>query len=84
MKLIEVQPDLKVEELIRLARNEDVIVTQDGHAVALLSGYSDDDLDWYAREREAEFLASLARAREQVATGQAAKHEDLKRQLGIE
>ena len=42
-----------------------------------------DDLEWYARERDPEFLASLVRAREQVARGETLGHEALKRELGL-
>jgi hypothetical protein len=43
----------------------------------------DDDLQWYARERDPAFLASLARARQQVREGKTIRHDDLKRELGI-
>lgn len=84
MKQIEVTPSLKWEELLQQVKNEDVVLTHEGHAVALLSDFDDDDMCWYARERDPELLASIARAREQVAQGKTTKHEDLKRQLGID
>ena len=51
------------------SRVDDLILTRDGHAVALVMPFDDDDLEWYARERDPEFLNSIARAREQVKTG---------------
>ena len=61
---------------------EGVVVVCDGHAVALVVPFDDDDLQWYARERDPAFLASLARARQQVREGKTVRHGDLKRELG--
>jgi hypothetical protein len=44
----------------------------------------DDEIYWQARERDPSFLASLARAREQMKQGKVVTHEDLKRELGLE
>jgi len=38
------------EEMMRQAEQEEVLVMRDGHAVALLMPFDDDDLEWYARE----------------------------------
>ena len=84
MKQIEIHHGVKLEELLRQAKCKDVVLTESGHAVALLSDFSDDDLHWYSRERDAALVASLVRAREQVAQGQVMKHEDVKKHLGIE
>lgn len=84
MKKIEVKPDLKLEEILQQMQGEDVIVTKQGHAIALLSDFDDEEMYWYGRENDPEFLASLARAREQVAKGQTVTLEELKKELGIE
>ncbi len=70
-------------EIMQAAEGEDVVLIRDGHAVALVVPFDDDDLEWYAQERDPAFLASLARAREQVQQGKTRSHEDLKRELGI-
>ena len=70
-------------EIIQAADGEDVVLMKDGHAVALVVPFDDDDLEWYALEREPAFLASLARAREQVRQGNTRGHEELKRELNI-
>jgi len=72
------------EELMRQGEQEEVLVMRDGHAVALLMPFDDDDLQWYARERDPAFLASIAQARQQVAQGKTLSHGDLKKVLGIE
>ena len=84
MKQIELTSGMALNEILKDVESEDVVLTVQGHAVALLSDFDDDDVEWYARERDPDFLASLARAREQVRQGKVVRHEDLKQQLGIE
>ena len=84
MKQIEVTPGLALHKVLQQIKDEDIVLTCQGHAVALLSEFDDDDLYWYAREQDPEFQASLKVAREQVAQGQALALQDLKNQLGIE
>jgi len=52
--------------------------------VLAMNDFDEEEMYWYVRERDPEFLASIRRAREQVKQGQTVKHDDLKRQLGIE
>lgn len=72
------------EELLGQIEQEEVLVMRDGHAVALFMPFDDDDLQWYARERDPVFLASIARARQQVAQGSTVSHGDLKQALGFD
>jgi hypothetical protein len=72
------------DDVLRQAGQEDVVVLRDGHPVALMTPFDDDDLAWYARERDPAFLASLAEARRQVAEVKTLSHEDLKRDLGLD
>jgi hypothetical protein len=71
------------EEAIREAEREEVVVMRGGHAVALLIPFNDDDLVWYAKERDPQFIASLADARRQVRDGWTIRHDDLKSELGV-
>jgi PHD/YefM family antitoxin component YafN of YafNO toxin-antitoxin module len=71
------------DDVLRQAGEEDVIVLRDGHPVVLMTPFDDDDLAWYARERDPAFLESLAKARQQVEQGKTVSHEDLKRDLGL-
>jgi hypothetical protein len=84
MKQIEVRPGVSLEEILQQAQGEDVVLTQNGHTIALVSAFDDTDLYWYAREHDPEFLASISRARDQAAQGQTVTHDELKQQLGIE
>jgi hypothetical protein len=49
-----------------------------------VSDRCDDELFWAERERDPAFIASLKKAREQVAQGKTISHEELKKRLGIE
>ena len=72
------------DDLVRQAEEEEVVLVRDGHAVALLIPFDDDDLQWYSRERAPDFLASIEKARRQVQQGNTLSHRDLKKELGIE
>jgi PHD/YefM family antitoxin component YafN of YafNO toxin-antitoxin module len=75
--------DASWDEVLRQAGDEDVVVLRDGHPVVLMTPFDDDDLAWYARERDPAFLESLAKARRQVEQGKTVSHESLKRDLGL-
>lgn len=83
MKQVELTPDLPLDRLLQQAQDEDIVIMRQGHAVALLSEFDDDELYWYARERDPGFVSSIAKARTDVAAGRTTSHEDLKRQLGL-
>jgi antitoxin (DNA-binding transcriptional repressor) of toxin-antitoxin stability system len=70
-------------DIVQAAETEEVVVMRNGHAIALVVPFDDDDLEWYAREREPAFLASIAHARQQVQQGQTRSHDELKRELGL-
>jgi hypothetical protein len=72
------------EQLMKEAENEDVVVMRDGHAVALVMPFDDDDLDWYSREHDPAFLASLGKPRQQIANGHSRSHQDLKKELSLD
>jgi hypothetical protein len=84
MKIVNWTPGASWDDVLRDARQEDVVVMRDGRPVVLMTPFDEDDLAWYARERDPEFLASIAKAREQIEKGEAVTHSDLKRELGIE
>ena len=84
MKQVEITPGLDLDNVLRQIREGNVVLTRQGHAVALLSEFDDDDLYWYAREHDPSFVASLKKAREQAAKGDTISLEELKKQLGIE
>ncbi len=83
MKTLNWNEHISSAEIIQAAEGEDVVLMRDGHAVALVVPFDDDDLEWYALERDPAFLASIARAREQVRQGRTRSHEELKRELDL-
>ncbi len=83
MRTIPWNRDTPWDDVLRQAEQEEVVLVRDGHAVALVVPFDDDDLEWYARERDPAFLASLARARQQVREGKTTRHADLRRELGV-
>ena len=84
MKTVIWTEDTAWEATVRQAEHEEVLVMRDGHAVALLIPFDDDDLEWYPREHNPDFLASIAEARRQVQEGQPRGHSDLKKDLGLD
>ena len=84
MKTLSYDDDTPAAEIIRAAEHEDVVLMRNGRAVALVVGFDDEDLEWYARERDPDFLASIARARAQVEKGKTKTHQELKRELGLD
>ena len=84
MKTVIWTNDASWDDVLRQAGEEDVVVLRDGHPVVLMTPFDDDDLEWYARERDPAFLESLAKARRQVEQGKTVSHENLKRDLGLD
>ena len=84
MKTVSWTANSSWDEVLRLVGEEEVLVLRDGHPVVLMTPFDDDDLAWYARERDPAFLASLAKARRQVEEGESVSHEDLKKELGLD
>jgi len=84
MRHVDVTPELKMETILLQMKGEDVVLKWQGRAVALLSEFDDDELYWYQREHDPEFVASIAEARKQAAEGRTFPHDELKKRLGIE
>lgn len=82
MKKVVVTHDTPLEAALGEA-DEDVLVIREGRPIALVVPFDDDDLEWYARERDPAFIASIAEARRQVEQGKTVSHEELKARLGI-
>ncbi len=83
MRTISFDDKQALDEIIRDAPQEEVLILRDGHAIALVIPFDDDDAEWYARESDPGFIESIRRAREQVEHGQVVSHEDLSREVGL-
>ena len=83
MKTVVVTANMPLEEALRTGCEEDVLIIRDGHAVALVTPFDDEDVEWYARESDPGFIASIADARQQVIEGKTISHEELLARLSI-
>ena len=83
MKKVELTSPSASEQAIRDGRIEEVIVVDNGRPVALVVPFDEDDMEWYAREHDPEFIQSIARAREQVKAKQTVSENELKSRLGL-
>lgn len=84
MKTVTLTATASLEAVVRdVERDEDILILRDGRPVALLTPFDNDDLEWYAREREPGFIGSIAKARQQVESGQTVGQEALRRELGL-
>jgi len=83
MKMLDLKDAATLAGVLRENPGEEVVLVRDGHAVALLVPFDDADLEWYGRERNPEFIDSIAQARQQVAARQTVSHDELKKRLGL-
>jgi prevent-host-death family protein len=74
--LSEIKDDLS--KYLRLAENEEIVITRHGKPAGLLVGFASDD-DWfdYKLEHDPRFLRRVAQARESLRAGRGVKLEDL-------
>jgi len=74
--LSEVKDDLS--RYLRLAENEEIVITRHGKPAGVLVGFSSDD-EWfdYKLEHDPRFLHRIAKARQSVHAGKGIKLEDL-------
>jgi prevent-host-death family protein len=76
--LSEVKDDLS--KYLRLAENEEIVITKHGKPAGVLVGFASED-DWfdYKVEHDPRFLERIARARASLDAGKGIKIEDLSR-----
>ncbi len=74
--LSEIKDDLS--KYLRLAENEEIIITRHGKPAGVLVGFASED-DWfdYKLEHDPRFLQRIARARASLNAGKGIKLEDL-------
>ena len=83
MKSVTVSDQQTLREVIGKGFKKDMVVERDGHAVALIVPFDDDERYWYAREHDAAFIRSIAKARRQMKEGKSTSHEELKARLRL-
>jgi prevent-host-death family protein len=74
--LSEVKDDLS--KYLRLAENEEIVITRHGKPAGVLVGFASDD-EWfdYKLENDPRFLQRIAKARQSIRSGMGFKLEDL-------
>ena len=74
--LSELKDDLS--RYLRLAKNEEIVITKHGKPAGLLVGFGSED-DWfdYRLEHDPRFLHRVAQARQSLRAGKGVKLEDL-------
>ena len=84
MRKVNCTPKTFLDDALRRAKNEELLLMRDGHAIAMVIPFDDEDLKWYVRERHPAFLTSIARARKQIKEGKTTSHNKLKKDLGLQ
>jgi prevent-host-death family protein len=74
--LSDIKDDLS--KYLRLAENEEIIITRHGRPAGILVGFASED-DWfdYRLENDQRFLQRIARARASLQAGKGVKLEDM-------
>lgn len=83
MKALIASKELTSEDLIDQVQNEQVVLLRGGRPAAVVMSLDGDDLEWLQRELDPEFIASIARAREDVRQGKGIGHEDVVAMFGL-
>lgn len=67
-----------IPKYLRMAEKQEVVITRHGKPAGILIGFGSED-EWfdYRLENDPRFLARIARAREQLATGKGTRFEDI-------
>lgn len=84
MKSLDVSGSPSLDSALQSDDPGPILLTRDGRPVALVTPLDEDELEEIALENDPEFLASIARARAQVASGDFVEHDALMRELGLE
>lgn len=85
MKTITATKELSSEDLIDQVQNDQIILLRGGRpAAVVMSLDDDDDLEWLKRELDPQFIASIARAREDVRKGKGVSHDEVVKMFGLE
>ena len=83
MKTIPATKELSSEDLIDQVQDDNVVLLRDGKPAAVVMLLDGDDLEWLKRELDPEFIASIARAREDVRQGKGLSHEEVVAMFGL-
>ena len=68
---------------LKLSKREDIVVTKNGHAAAVLHGVTDEDLEDYLFESDPRFIARIEALREQYRKRGGTTIEEIRKDLGL-
>ncbi len=63
MRAVSVTDRSSARELLPKGDEQEVLVLRNGRAVALVTPFDDEDAEWYARERDPDFIKSIQRSK---------------------
>lgn len=73
----------RLSAYLELSKREDIVVTKNGRAAAVLHGVTDEDLEDYLFESDPRFIARIESLRSQYRREGGTKIEDVRKELGL-
>jgi len=73
----------RLSAYLKMAKREDIVVTKNGRAAAVLHGVTDEDLEDYLFESDPKFIARIESLRRQYRREGGTTIEDVRRELGL-
>ncbi|HLG21265.1 MAG TPA: type II toxin-antitoxin system Phd/YefM family antitoxin [Candidatus Manganitrophaceae bacterium] len=73
----------RLSEYLELAKHEDVVVTKNGRAAAVLHGVTDEDLEDYLFETDPRFIARIKSLRRQHRDEGGTPLDKVRKELGL-
>lgn len=73
----------RLSAYLELSKREDIVVTKNGRAAAVLHGVTDEDLEDYLFESDPRFIARIESLRRQYQREGGTKIEDVRKELGL-
>lgn len=73
----------RLSAYLELSKREDIVVTKNGRAAAVLHGVTDDDLEDYLFESDPRFIARIEFLRRQYQREGGTKIGDVRKELGL-
>jgi len=84
MKVIELtQNSPSLQHLLKFARSEDVLLTQNGHAIARFERFTDEDWKDWTFEHDPKVIQQAQAARERLKHGEGKTFDEVAKELGI-
>lgn len=85
MKIVDLgETRTSLSSLVEVAENEDVLLTRNGHALARLEKFTDEDWDDWAFEHDPQEIARGQAARERLRKGEGKTLQEVAGELGVE